>query len=97
MEKPENQIAGTIVECAIEVHRTLGAPGLLESVYEEALEWELNHRGIQVQRQMTLPVVYKGVTLRGPLMIDMIVQNLVIVENKATTQYNEIFECQTLT
>jgi GxxExxY protein len=97
MEKPENQIAGTIVECAIEVHRTLGGPGLLESVYEEALEWELNHRGIQVQQQVTLPVVYKGVTLRGPLMIDMIVQNLVIVENKATTQYNEIFECQTLT
>jgi GxxExxY protein len=50
-----------------------------------------------VQQQVTLPVVYKGVTLRGPLMIDMIVQNLVIVENKATTQYNEIFECQTLT
>ena len=97
MEKRENHIAGIIVECAIEVHRTLGGPGLLESVYEEALEWELNHRGIQVQRQVTLPVVYKGTTLRGPLMIDMVVENLVIVENKATTHYNEIFECQTLT
>jgi GxxExxY protein len=44
----ENEISKHIVECAIEVHRTLGGPGLLEDVYEEALTWELQHRGLKV-------------------------------------------------
>ena len=48
----ENAISRHIVEAAIEVHRTLGGPGLLESVYEEALVWELEQRGLAVQRQV---------------------------------------------
>ncbi len=93
----ENQISRQIVESAIEVHRTLGGPGLLESVYEEALVWELQQRGLRVERQVSLPIPYKGRTLASPLRIDLIVAGLVIVECKATGQYNSVLEAQTLT
>lgn len=93
----ENEISKHIVDCAIEVHRTLGGPGLLESVYEEALTWELQQRGLKVGRQLLLPIVYKGQTLGDPLKIAMLVEDSVIVENKSTTAYNKIFEVQALT
>jgi GxxExxY protein len=75
----------------------MGGPGLLESVYEEALVWELRQRGLDVLRQVPLPIHYKGQTFAAPLKIDLIVSELVIVECKATTQYNDIFESQLLT
>jgi len=59
----ENQISRYITDAAIEVHRTLGGPGLLESVYEEALVWELQKAGLLVERQLIVPIVYKGRTL----------------------------------
>jgi GxxExxY protein len=93
----ENDISRLIVDSAIEVHRTLGGPGLLESVYEEALVWELEQRKLLVRRQVSLPIPYKGTILASPLRIDIIVGALVIVECKAVTQYNAIFESQTLT
>ncbi len=93
----ENEISRHIVETAIEVHRTLGGPGLLESVYEEALVWELEKRGLLVQRQEPLPISYKGQKLISPLKIDLIVGAKVIVECKAVTSYNTIFEAQVLT
>ena len=93
----ENAISRHIVECALEVHRTLGGPGLLECVYEEALLWELQGRGLDVKRQFPLPIPYKGNVLASPLKIDLIVSGKVIVECKAVTQYNAIFEAQTLT
>jgi len=93
----ENDISRQIVHAAIEVHRTLGGPGLLESVYEEALAWELVQAGLEVQRQVQLPIPYKGNILASPLRIDLIVAGLVIVECKAVTKYHEIFAAQTLT
>ena len=93
----ENQISRVIVQSAIEVHRTLGGPGLLEGVYEEALAWELTSRGLTVERQKVVPLVYKGHTLATPLRLDLLVNGQVIVECKATTQYNDIFEVQVLT
>ena len=93
----ENEISREIYECAIESHRTLGGSGLLESVYEEALAWELTERGLYVKRQVALPIPYKGRTLAAPLKIDLIVGDKVIVECKATTRYNDVFEAQTLT
>jgi GxxExxY protein len=95
--KSENDISREIVRCAIETHRTLGGPGLLESVYEEALAWELSQSGLAVKRQVSLPIPYKGQTLASPLRIDLIIENKVIIECKATSKYNEIFEAQTLT
>ena len=93
----ENAISQEIVTAAIEVHRTLGGPGLLERVYEEALVWELNRMGLKVERQKVLPIRYKTVTLATPLRIDLLVGDLVIVECKATLDYNPIFEAQALT
>ena len=93
----ENQLSAHIVDCAIEVHRNLGGPGLLESVYEEALAWELSQRGFVVGRQLSVPVSYKGNKLAVPLRLDLLVENLVIVEVKAVSLYNSLFEAQALT
>ncbi len=93
----DNQITGTIVDATIEVHRTLGGPGLLESLYEESLAYELQLRGYEVQRQVSVPVTYKGNPLAHPLKIDLLVMRRVIVECKATTKYNAVYEAQVLT
>jgi GxxExxY protein len=93
----ENQISRYIIDAAIEVHRTLGGPGLLESVYEEAMVWELQKAGLLVERQLIVPIVYKGRTLANPLRLDMLVEKKVIIENKAITNYNSIFEAQART
>lgn len=93
----ENAISYQIIRSAIEVHRTLGGPGLLESVYEEALVWELTEANFQIERQRPIPIMYKSVALSTPLRADLIVNNRVIVECKATSEYNSIFEVQVLT
>ena len=81
----ENEISKVIVDAAIEVHRELGGPGLLESVYEEALAFELKQRGLSVDRQRRVPIVYKGQRLAGDLRLDLIVNQKVVVECKAAT------------
>jgi GxxExxY protein len=93
----EDRISYIVIGCAIEVHRTLGGPGLLESVYEEALAWKLEQKGLKVERQVSQPIRYKGQDLGTPFRMDMVVEGKVIVECKATTQYNKIFESQALT
>ena len=97
MELDENALSRLIVEASIEVHRELGGPGLLESVYEEALVCELTLRGLVVERQQSVPIVYKGHVLATPLRLDLRVNNLVIVDPKAVTEWNPIFEAQMLT
>jgi GxxExxY protein len=93
----ENELSKIIVDCAIEVHRTLGGPGLLESVYEEALAWKLEQRGLDVQRQLPVPINYKGRILGTPLRLDLMINRLVLVDGKATTDYHSIFDAQMLT
>lgn len=92
-----NDISKVIVGSAIEVHRVLGGPGLLEGVYEEALVWELKRRKMTVSRQVQLPISYKGQSLGSPLRIDILVNNTVIVECKMTVQDDKIFQSQLLT
>jgi len=92
-----NDISGEILDAAIEVHRELGGPGLLESIYEEALAAELPQRGLTVERQKTVPVVYKGRRLATDFRIDLLVERLVIVECKATSVTNPVFGAQVLT
>jgi len=87
----ENELSRIIIECAIEVHRTLGGPGLIESVYEEAMAWELSQKNFTVARQDPLPIRYKDQILATPLKIDLLVQNLVIVECKSTVEYHSIW------
>jgi GxxExxY protein len=93
----ENEISKVVVDSAIEIHRTLGGPGLLESIYEEALGWEIDQRGLIVERQKSIPIVYKSCLISTPLRLDMLIGELVIVECKATTEYNKIYEAQILT
>jgi GxxExxY protein len=93
----ENEISKVILDAAIEVHRGLGGPGLLEDIYEEALAEELRLRGLRVERQLPVPVIYKGRTLRQPLRLDLRIEQLVLIENKAVTEWNSVFEAQMLT
>lgn len=93
----ENQISYAIIESAIEVHKTLGGPGLLESVYEEALVWELEQKGFKLERQQIVPISYKGNKLSSALRLDLLVNDAVIVEIKSVTTFNPIFEAQLLT
>ena len=93
----ENEISKVIVDCAIEVHRELGGPGLIESVYEEAMMEELLRRGMKVERQLSVPIAYKGKILGAPLKLDLKVNDLVLVDNKAVTQWHPIFAAQMLT
>ena len=93
----ENEISKVIVDAAIEVHRELGGPGLLESVYEEAFVHELHLRGMKVDRQQPVPILYKGVKLATPLRLDMRVNGIVLVDPKAVEQWNPIFQAQMLT
>jgi len=93
----ENDISRVIVDAAIEVHKGLGGPGLLESVYEESLAWELTDRGLFIERQKEVVIRYKGNELATPLKLDLLVQGKVIVEVKAVSVYNRVFEAQALT
>jgi len=97
MAMDENQLSQIIVDAAIEVHRTLGGPGLLESVYGDALAIEIQSRGAGVEREKLVPLVYKGQVISTPLRLDLLVGGLVIVECKAVITYNPIFESQVLT
>jgi GxxExxY protein len=93
----ENELSYKVIGAAIEVHKTLGGPGLLESVYESCLCHELVLRGLKIQRQVSLPVIYKGTVVRDPLIMDVIVENKLIVEVKATEKECPIHEVQLLT
>ena len=84
-----------IIGAAIEVHRALG-PGLLESAYEECLCHELNIREIPFRRQVSLPVLYKGVKLDCGYRIDLIVDDRVILELKCTEHILPVHEAQLL-
>ncbi len=94
---PEDNFSFQVIGSAIEAHKTLGGPGLLESVYEEAHVWEMLESGLQVKRQVSVPISYKGIQLATPLRLDLLVEDLIVVEIKAMTKYNPIFEAQLLT
>ncbi|KXK10762.1 MAG: hypothetical protein UZ14_CFX002003149 [Chloroflexi bacterium OLB14] len=91
-----NKTTESIIGAAIEVHKHLG-PGLLESAYEECLCHELNLRNIPFQRQVPLPVVYKGTKLDCGYRIDILANNEVVVELKSIEAIMPIHEAQTLT
>lgn len=91
-----NQISYQIRGAIYDVYKTLG-PGLLESVYEEALVFELEQRGLKVERQKQVPIVYKGNTLKTDLRLDLLVEDQVIVELKSVAEMKDVFYKQTLT
>ncbi len=85
-----------IIGAAIEVHRHLG-PGLLESAYEECLCQELSHQGVAFNRQVALPIVYKGTKVEPGFRVDLIVEEKVLLELKAIEKILPIHEAQVLT
>lgn len=93
----DNDISKEVLDSAITVHRTLGGPGLLESVYQDALAYELSQRGLKVEKEVHVPVTYKGIVVGDPLRIDLLVEGRVVVECKATDKDNPIYAVQTLT
>ncbi len=95
--KTEDELSRIIVDAALEVHRTFGGPGLLESVYQQALVHELRMRGLAVACQQSVPLKYKGMRLHNDLRVDLVVCGIVVVECKATARHNPIFEAQALT
>jgi len=93
----ENELSHKIIGAAIEVHRVLGGPGLLESVYEAALCRELCLQGFNIQRQLAVPVVYKEEEVKDPFYLDILVDDKVIIEVKASEQEHSIYKAQLLT
>lgn len=85
-----------VIGAAIEVHRNLG-PGLLESAYEVCLARELAGRGVEFQRQVELPVVYKGERLDAGFRIDLLVADAIVVELKAIEKVLPVHEAQLIT
>ena len=93
----ENEISQVILDAAICVHKALGGPGLLESVYRDSLAYELASRGLKAEKEVSVPVTYKGVVVGDPLRMDILVEDCVVVECKATEKDNPLFAAQLLT
>jgi len=91
-----NKISGIILDCAIEVHKQL-CPGLLESVYEVCLYKELRFRNLFVERQVPVPVIYKGENLDAEFRVDLLVEKEIIIELKAVEIMLPVHEAQLLT
>ena len=92
----ENEITYQIRGSIYDVYKNLG-PGLLESVYEEALVYELQKRGLTVERQKEVPIHYDGRVLKTELRIDLLVEGKVVVELKSVQEMKNVFWKQTLT
>ena len=88
-------ITGLVVDAAMRVHTALG-PGMLESVYEKCLKHELVKRGLGVESQIWLPVIYDGVKIEGGYKIDLLVESEVVVELKVVEQILEVHKAQLL-
>lgn len=95
MNKDLNTISGQVVDAAMKVHTALG-PGLLENAYEACHKHELQKRGLRVEPQVALPVIYDGVQVDLGYRLDLLVENEVIVELKAVEKLTPVHEAQLL-
>ena len=92
----DNELTYEIRGAIFDVYNELG-PGLLESVYEEALVFELKERGLEVERQVEVPIRYKGNELKTPLRLDLLIENTIVVELKSVEDMKPVFAKQLLT
>jgi GxxExxY protein len=92
----ENELAAIVIDCGLKVHRKLG-PGLLESVYEECLHYEIKNKGLKIERQKILPVEYENIQLSSGYRLDLIVEDKLIIELKAVEDVHELHFAQLLT
>ena len=91
-----NELSRIIWECALKIHKALG-PGLLENAYEECLFYELTKKGLLVEKQKALPLIYEEVKLDSGYRIDLIIENRIILELKSVEALNPVHEAQILT
>ena len=91
-----NEITEKIIGCAIEVHRQLG-PGLLESAYQECLIYELKQIGLQIKKELALPIIYKDIKLDHGYRIDILVEDKVVLELKTVDTLIDVHTAQILT
>lgn len=91
--KEENDLSYTIIGAIYNVYNNLG-PGLLESVYESALTYELTKKGLRVDRQVEVPILYENIKIESNLRLDMLVEDLVIVELKSVLEMKDVFYLQ---
>lgn len=95
-KKSITQLSYDIISCAIKVHKELG-PGLLESIYEKCLKYELEKNGYKVSQQMRVPIVYDGIEMDMDLRLDLLVNDLIIIEIKAIEFILPVHEAQLIT
>jgi len=96
MELLYKDLTGRIVDCAILVHKSLG-PGLLESAYEECLQYELNACGLRTFKQVPMPLIYKEKKLDIGYRIDLLVEDKVVIEVKSVDVLNPVHQAQIMT
>jgi GxxExxY protein len=92
----ENELSNIIIGCAIEVHKELG-PGLLESAYQEYLYFELLQKGLTVEKEKPMPIIYKEIKLNHGYRIDLLVNNTVVIELKTVEAFTEVHTAQVVT
>src|SRR5260221_8656862 len=92
----ENELSKIIVDCCFKIHTTLG-PGLLESIYEELLTFELQRADLNITRQQGIPVIYEGIKMDLGFRSDIIVENKVIIEIKSVEAIAPVHQKQVLT
>lgn len=92
----EEQLTQQILKCAYDVHTELG-PGLLEKVYQECLYYELTKSGLSVEKEVELPVEYKGIDINTGFRIDLLVEDKIILELKSVKELLDIHQAQLLT
>ncbi|WP_264519684.1 GxxExxY protein [Flavobacterium sp. N1994] len=91
-----NELTYKVIGLAIDVHKELG-PGLLESAYQECLFYELKNAGLHVEKEKSLPIVYKEVKLDHGYRIDLLVKNVVVIEIKTVENFTDVHFAQVLT
>lgn len=92
----ENELAKVVVDAALKIHKALG-PGLLESVYQAVLAYELKQSGLQVEAEVSIPVVYGQVQIESAFRADLIVDGCLLIELKSVEQINPVHKKQLLT
>lgn len=93
LSSEEERIGKVIVNASFKIHRSIG-PGLLEKIYEVCLAHELRKAGLEVKRQITIPIQYDGICFDEGLRLDLLVEDRVVIEIKSVEQVNPVWEAQ---
>lgn len=91
-----NELSKIVFEAGLKIHRKIG-PGLLESAYEKCLFYELESKGLKVERQLSLPIEYESIVIPDAYRVDLLVEDKLVIELKSVSELNELHFAQLLT